>query len=85
MKKASSEHKVLEKTLNRLSARRSAPLSVFIVLLLFYLVAAFMVSATAGSKADILIFGLSIPIYSVAGIFSVISEIAYAKQFSGSL
>ena len=75
MQKGQKEQKVIEKTLNRISARRNAPRSVFIVLLILYIVAAVIISATAGSRTDINIFGMPIPIYSLAGIFASLSEI----------
>lgn len=75
MKKEQNDQKIIEKTLNRLSSRKKAPLSVFIVLLILYIIAAVIVSATAGTQTDINVFGAAIPVYSFAGVFSSLSEI----------
>lgn len=75
MQRGQNEQKVLEKILSHLSARKKAPLSVFILLLVMYIISAGIVSGTAGSDSDIVIFGMPIPIYSFAGIFASVSEI----------
>ena len=75
MKKSPEKHKTLERITNRLSARRKAPTSVFVILLVLYIIAAGVVSGTAGINSDVSIFGLSIPIYSFAGVLASISEI----------
>lgn len=75
MKKDTGNKKILEKTINRFSARKKAPLSGYIILLLFYLAGSIAVSFLARSKAEIPIFGIPLPFYSFAGVFSVVSEI----------
>ncbi|MCR5600314.1 MAG: bifunctional diguanylate cyclase/phosphodiesterase [Ruminococcus sp.] len=75
MQRGQNEQKVLEKILSHLSARKKAPRSVFIILLVMYVISAGIVSGTAGSDSDIMIFGMPIPIYSFAGIFASVSEI----------
>ncbi len=75
MKRNQESQKNIEKTLSRLSSRKNAPISVYIILLLLYIIAAFIIRAMATSNSVVNIFGASIPFYSFAGIFSALSEI----------
>ncbi len=65
----------MEKTLDRLSARREAPLAVFIILLVLYLLASGVISAVAGSGVNVMIFGKELPMSTFIGVFSALSEI----------
>ncbi len=61
---------ILEKTLDDLARRKDAPTGVFVVLLILYFAAAFVVSSTAGSQ-NVVYFGDSqVAVYTFAGIFS---------------
>ncbi len=61
---------ILEKTLDDLARRKEAPTGVFVVLLILYFAAAFIVSSTAGSQ-NVVYFGDSqVAVYTFAGIFS---------------
>ena len=78
MKKAadsSNETRILEKTLESLDVRREAPISVFILLFLLYLAAAFTVGVTAGSHKEIVINSIHVPVYVFAGVFSSLSNL----------
>ena len=72
---APSRKNVIQQTLDSLTRRRKAPTAVFVILLILYLVACAVVSGFASNSKEVMIFGLPIPIYSFAGVFSVISEI----------
>ena len=65
----------IEKTLESLTVRRSAPKSVFFILLILYLVAAVIISVTAGLTDTVTIFGYPFAIYAFAGVFSALSNI----------
>lgn len=75
MKKDKDNKKILERTIERLSARKKAPLAGYIILLVLYIVGSVTVSILARSKSEIPFFGIPVPFYSFAGVFSVISEI----------
>lgn len=75
MKKDKDNKKILERTIERLSARKKEPLAGYIILLVLYIVGSVTVSILARSKSEIPIFGIPVPFYSFAGVFSVISEI----------
>ncbi len=61
---------ILEKTLDDLVRRKDAPTGVFVMLLILYFAAAFVVSSTAGSQ-NVVYFGDSqVAVYTFAGIFS---------------
>ena len=72
---APSRKNVIQQTLDSLTSRRKAPTAVFVILLILYLVATAVVSGFASNTKEVMIFGLPIPVYSFAGVFSVISEI----------
>ena len=71
----SEETRILEKTLKSLDVRREAPISVFILLFLLYLAAAFTVGVTAGSHKEIVINSIHVPVYVFAGVFSSLSNL----------
>ena len=75
MKKDTRNKKILERTINRLSVRKKAPLTGYILLIVFYVVGSITVSILARSRAEISLFGFPIPFYSFAGVCSVVSEI----------
>ena len=75
MKSEKDNQKLIERTLNRLEARRESPLHVYIILLVMYLVTTVTVSMTASSHAEVMVCGMPIPVYSFAGVLSVLSEI----------
>ncbi len=69
------EKKVTEAILDRLSAERRPPPSVYVILLVAYLITNVIVSLASRSTAQIPFFGGTIPFSSFAGVFSAISEI----------
>ena len=75
MKKDTRNKKILERTINRLSVRKKAPLTGYILLIVFYVIGSITVSILARSRAEISLFGFPIPFYSFAGVCSVVSEI----------
>ncbi|MBO7473466.1 MAG: EAL domain-containing protein [Ruminococcus sp.] len=75
MKKDTRNKKILERTINRLSVRKKAPLTGYILLIVFYIIGSITVSILARSKAEISLFGFPLPFYSFAGVCSVVSEI----------
>ncbi len=64
-----------EKILKRISFSRKAPLSMYFVLVVLYVIASVVVSKTAGSHETITVFGSKLNVYAFAGIFSAISNI----------
>lgn len=75
MKDNNKELKYTERVLNRLTVRNKAPTVLFGVLVILYIISAVLTSTTATMHSSFKIFGVSIPAYSFAGIFSAISEI----------
>ena len=69
------EERILQQTLNNLSAKSRAPLSVYFVLLALYFIATIIVSRSAGSDATISMGGQHIPVFLFAGVFSSLSNI----------
>ncbi len=69
------ETRILEQTLDSLEVRREAPRSVFILLLLLYIVATLTVSLTAGSQKEIMIGSAPVSVYTFAGIFASLSNL----------
>jgi len=74
-KASPSRRSVIRETLDSLIVRKKAPTSVFVVLLILYCIATVTVTATSRSKAEVSIFGASLPFYTFAGVFSALSEI----------
>lgn len=66
---------VMNDTLNKLTARKNAPTVVFVILILLVILASVVNSSTAGVKNEVNIFGVQIPINSLTGVFSALSEI----------
>lgn len=69
------ELKYTERVLNRLSSRKQSPRILFVILVILYITSSLLTSTSASMHTNIKMFGASIPAYSFAGIFSVISEI----------
>ena len=67
--------RVLEETLDKLAARREAPRSVFIVLLMLYLITSITVSVTAGSDKAVMIGDYAVEVYTFAGVLSSLANI----------
>lgn len=76
MKHSTEEKKVMEKTLERLSRRRKAPTSVFVILIIMYVIVNIIVATTSGSRAETTVFGARIPVSAFAGILSALSNIS---------
>lgn len=75
LKKNTSPKSSIDKTLDSLTERRQAPVSAYVILLVLYLAATFIVSSTAGSDASIHIAGRSLSVYAFAGVFSSLANI----------
>lgn len=67
--------RVFSKMVEGISMRSEAPIFVYVILLVLYLSASAIVSGAAGSDAQLSLFGMSVPVYSFAGVFSSISQI----------
>lgn len=65
----------LEKTLDRLSGQKKAPIVFYIVLVVLYLAASVTVSLTASRQGDASAGGNTIPIYAFAGVFTALANI----------
>ncbi|MCR5093680.1 MAG: EAL domain-containing protein [Lachnospiraceae bacterium] len=69
------ETRVLEKTLQDLARRRTAPVFVFVILLVLYFAASITVSLTAGSQKIVMFGDNAISVYTFAGIFSSVANL----------
>ncbi len=67
--------RVLEKTLESLAMRRKAPKSVFVMLLLLYIVLSVLVRVTAGSQKVIMFGSDPVPLATFTGVFSTVSNL----------
>ena len=78
---------ILEKTLERLTQRRKAPVYVFVLLLLLYFASAIIVRLTAGSQDVVMLGGNPLYIYTFAGVFSSVSNLCVVLMviFCGKL
>lgn len=65
----------IDRVLSSISLSKKAPLSVYFVLLALYIAASVIVSATAGNRGDISVFGAQMNVYAFAGIFSALANI----------
>ena len=74
MKKGEEQNNI-EKTLDRLSAQKKTSPIVFVLLLILYLIADVIVSASAGMKTSIRIGDALLPLNSFAGVFSSLAHI----------
>lgn len=70
-----TETRILEQTLESLEVRRNAPKSVFILLLLLYLLSALFMTVTAGIHNEIVIDGTPVSVYTFAGVLSAVSNL----------
>ncbi|MCR4762484.1 MAG: EAL domain-containing protein [Lachnospiraceae bacterium] len=66
---------IMEQTLDRLARRDETPISVFILLLVFYIISSATVSITAGSQRVVMFGGNEISLYTFAGVFSSIANL----------
>ena len=87
IKKEKNEKGILEKTLERLTQRRKAPVYVFVLLLLLYFASAIIVRLTAGSQEVVMLGGNPLYIYTFAGVFSSVSNLCVVLMviFCGKL
>lgn len=71
--------------LERISSQNEAPVFVFVILVIMYLSAAIIVSNAAGSDIQVSLFGMSVPVYSFAGVLSSLSQICviFLTSFCG--
>ncbi|MCR5178114.1 MAG: EAL domain-containing protein [Lachnospiraceae bacterium] len=74
-KNVRKENRILEKTLDSLEVRRQAPLYVFILLLILYVVTSLTISMVAGSDKVMILGSVHIPLYTLAGVFSALSNL----------
>ena len=70
-----TENKMIDKTLDKLSERRKASNAVYVLLVAAYLMTNVIVSVASRTNAEITLLGTTFPFYSIAGVFSAISEI----------
>ena len=68
-------NRLLERTMERLTKRRQAPVYVFVLLLLLYFAASIIVSFTAGSQEVVMFGGNPLYIYTFAGVFSSVANL----------
>ena len=76
MKHSTEETKLIDKTLKRLSQQRNAPTSIFVMLVLLYVVVNIVVAKTSGSQSEAELLGVKLPISAFAGILSSLSNIS---------
>ncbi len=69
------EGHILENTLKGLDSSSKAPLFVYMILILMYLVAAYFVSTVAGSDKTVLVGDTQIPVSVFAGIYSSVANL----------
>lgn len=65
----------IERVISNISLSKKAPKSMYFVLLVLYIAASVIVSATAGNRGDISVFGAQMNVYAFAGIFSALANI----------
>ena len=78
MKKKSNDSggfKNIEKTLDKLSNRKKAPIYWYFTLLVLYLLTSMVTSMSAGAHTIIRILGTQLAVYTFAGVFSALSNI----------
>ncbi len=64
-----------ERILDQIALRKQASLGIYAVLVILYVAATLVVTSTAGMQGEVSMFGVSLTIYSFAGIFSALSNI----------
>ena len=65
----------VDKTLRKLSLKREAPKSAFILLLLLYGIASFLTTATSRTPGEGVFFGIPVAFTSLTGVFSMLGNI----------
>ena len=75
MKKEADGSNIMNKTIDRLAPSRTAPLPVFIVLLVIYATATVITSITSSRRGSVALIGLEIPTSAFAGVFSSLANI----------
>ncbi len=78
----SGEERILERTLSSLEDRRKAPLVLYVLLIMTYLVVSFFVASTAGSQKVIMIGDYPMTAYTFAGIYSSIGNLCIILMVS---
>lgn len=74
--------RILEKTLNSLEDRSKAPLVIYVLLMILYVIASFFVSSTAGSQTVIMVGDHAITAYTFAGIYSSVANLCIILMVS---
>ena len=69
------KQKYTERVINRLSEQRQRPMIFFVIIVFLYMTSTILTSVTASQSVTINLFGLTIPVYTFAGVLSAISEI----------
>lgn len=70
-KEKSLKRRTIDETLNRLYlVKKSAPKSVYWILLFGFIATTMAISVTAGSSNEVSIAGQSLPVYTFAGVLS---------------
>ena len=72
---ASFRGKSIDSTLNDLSVRNDIPKSAFVLLLLVYIIVAFLVSQAATKEGIVMLFGRAVPYAAFSGVFSSIANL----------
>ncbi len=75
IKRDKHERNTIENTIESLSKRHNTPIFMFYVLLALYFLATFLVSSSAGADGALNIGNLSLPTYTLAGVFSALANI----------
>ena len=71
-----TESKIMEQTMESMSDYGKAPKGVFVLLIVLYIASSVLTSFSAGIRdSAIALFGVHIPVYSFAGVFSALSNI----------
>ncbi len=78
---------ILEKTIDSLAQRREASVIVYILLLIFYLFASYIVSTTAGSDKSVMIGEDTVAVYVFTGVYSSVANlcIILMANFCGTI
>lgn len=69
------KQKYTERVINRLSEQHKKPMIFFVIIVFLYMTSTILTSVTASQSVTINLFGLTIPVYTFAGVLSAISEI----------
>lgn len=66
---------LMNKTLEKLTRKRDYSLSVFILLIITYIVVTFVVATLSRSASEVAVFGQTLPLNAFAGVFSSVTNI----------